>query len=349
MLQLEPEGLVVGDLRAEDVAGAGAPLAVGLRGLPGALLVHGHLALELHVVEHDHLLPADDGHLPHLVGVEPRQVHVRDLAGREAEEAEDDVLDAGLHEVLPVRDDLRRLLAEQPEDDREVVDAERPERVLVRADHAEVLAVAVDAGHVAELTRVDELLHLAQAGVVEQQMPGHEHAVVGARERDELLHLLAAHRRRLLDEDVLARLERLLRERVVGRHGRRDRDGLDRVVGERLGERARDAGLRVARRVVGLSRRRRCRRPRPARSAPPRRGRRSCPSRRRRRGRRGSQLPDLLVDDAAPAHGVPQIDDEVGVRDEPGVVDAPSGRSRSRRRRTRRARAAARRARCRAR
>ena len=36
----------------------------------------------------------DDGHPPHLVRVEPREVHVRDLAGGEAEVAEDDVLDA---------------------------------------------------------------------------------------------------------------------------------------------------------------------------------------------------------------------------------------------------------------
>ena len=65
------------------------------------LLVHRHLPLGLHVVEHDHLLAPDDGHLTHLVRVEPRQVHVRDLAAREAEEAEDDVLDAGWIDALP--------------------------------------------------------------------------------------------------------------------------------------------------------------------------------------------------------------------------------------------------------
>ena len=60
--------------------------------VPARLLVDRHLALGLHVVEDDHLLAADDGHLAHLVRVEPREVHVRDLAAREAEEAEDDVL-----------------------------------------------------------------------------------------------------------------------------------------------------------------------------------------------------------------------------------------------------------------
>ena len=75
-----------------------------------------------------------------------------------------------LEEVHAVGDRLARLLAEEPEDHREVVDAERQERVLVRADHAEVLAVAVDAGDLAELAGVDEVLHLAQAGVVEEQV-----------------------------------------------------------------------------------------------------------------------------------------------------------------------------------
>ena len=174
----------------------------------------------------------------------------------------------GLDEVLAVGDDLRRLLAEEPEDHGEVVDAERPERVLVRADHAEVLAVAVDAGNVAELARVDELLHLAQARVVEQQVARHQDAVVRARERHELLHLLAAHRGRLLDEDVLARLERLLRERVVRRHRRRDRRRRRRVSSASASaKRAGHRRLRVARRVVGLRAPRRCRSPRRGRPA----------------------------------------------------------------------------------
>ena len=116
------------------------------------------------------------------------------------------------------------------------MDAERPERVLVRAHDAEVLAVAVDAEHLAELAGVDQLLQLPDAGVVEQQMARHQHEVALGRERDELVHLGGAHRRRLLDEHVLARLERLLRERVVRRHRRRDHDGVERPVGEQLVE-----------------------------------------------------------------------------------------------------------------
>ena len=67
--------------------------------LPRRLLVDRDLAVELHVVEDGHLLRADDGHLSHLVRVEPGQVHVRDASRREAQVAEDDVLDARLQEV----------------------------------------------------------------------------------------------------------------------------------------------------------------------------------------------------------------------------------------------------------
>ena len=47
-------------------------------------------------------------------------------------------------------------------------------------------------------------------------MPGREHTVVVAGEADELLHLGGQHGGRLLDEHVLARLEREARQFIVG-------------------------------------------------------------------------------------------------------------------------------------
>src|SRR5919106_5961755 len=155
---LELERLVGRDARTEDVAGSGLPLPVAVRRPPRRLLVHGDLALELHVVEHDHLLRADDRDLAHLVRVEPREVHVGDPPRREAEVAEDDVLDAARQEVAPVGERGLRLLVEEVQDHGEVVDAERQERVLVGADDPQVLAVPVHAEHRAELARVDHLL-----------------------------------------------------------------------------------------------------------------------------------------------------------------------------------------------
>jgi hypothetical protein len=48
--------------------------------------------------------------------------------------AEDDVLDPGLEERFSAREHLARLLVQEEEDDREVMDAEAPERVLVLPD-----------------------------------------------------------------------------------------------------------------------------------------------------------------------------------------------------------------------
>src|SRR5579871_4929955 len=236
----EPERLGGGHLRYVDVT------RPELTVRPGALLVHGHLAVGLHVVEHRHLLPADHGHLPHLVRVEPREVHVRDPPAREAEEAEDDVLDARMDRCAALCGRKLGILVEQVEDHRQVVHPERPEGVLVRADDAEVHALAVDAQDVAELAGVDQLLQLQDGGVVEEEVAGHQHAVALLCEPHELVHLDRAHRRRLFHEDVLAGLERALRERMVRRHRRRDRNRVEAVVVEQIVEAPGRARLRVA-------------------------------------------------------------------------------------------------------
>ena len=77
-------------------------------------------------------------------------------------------------------------------------------------------------------------------------MPGHQHDVPRAGEVEELGHLVAAHRGRLLHEDVLAGVERPPCQLVVGRHRCRDDDGLEAVVREQLVEVSGRACARVA-------------------------------------------------------------------------------------------------------
>ena len=124
------------------------------------------------------------------------------------------------------------------------MDAERPESVLVRPDDAEVLAVSVHAEHVAQLARVDELLELLDTRVVEQEVAGHEHQVAVGGERDEAVDLGRRHRRRLLDEHVLPRLQRSQREIGVRGHGRRHDHRVERLVREQLVEVGRRPCLR---------------------------------------------------------------------------------------------------------
>ena len=103
------------------------------------------------------------------------------------------------------------------------MDAERPERVLVAADDAEVLAVAVHAQTSPSSPLSISSFSLRTPGWYSSRWPGMSTRSRSPREREQLLHLGGAHRRRLLDEDVLARLERPPRELVVRRDRRRDR------------------------------------------------------------------------------------------------------------------------------
>ena len=168
---------------------------------------------------------------------------MRDDPGREFEVAEDDVLHFA-EERLPVRVALDRLLADEVHDDREIMGAERSERVLVLAYLPEVLPVSVDDEHAAELSRVHELLQLAYARVVEQEMSRHEHEVALLGEQHELLGVLALERHRLLDEDVLPGLERPLGQRIVGDDRGCEHDCLEIRVIQKLVEVGGRAGLR---------------------------------------------------------------------------------------------------------
>ena len=88
------------------------------------------------------------------------------------------------HVGLAARATLDRLLAGEVQDHRDVVRAEAPQRVLVGAQLAEVQAVGVDVVDVAELARVGDLLELAHARVVLEQVADHQHAAGSRAPRD---------------------------------------------------------------------------------------------------------------------------------------------------------------------
>src|SRR4051794_9166680 len=248
VLALQPQRLVVRHPRRPDVARARDVLAVGVGLLVEALVVDGDLALRVHVVERRHALGADDREAPLLVRVQPRQVQVRGDPGREAHEREDDVLDALAHVRLAARVELVGLLPGEVQQHRDVVRAEAPQRVLLRAQLAEVEPVAVDVVDVAELARVGDLLELVDAGVVLEQVADHQHAIGPPRRFDDALGARHRQRERLLDEAVLARLEHAHRELGVGGHRRREDDGVEPRIGEHLLEVVREPRARMARR-----------------------------------------------------------------------------------------------------
>ena len=161
---------------------------------------------------------------------------MRREARREAEVAEDDVLDPVAHVALADGTGLDGLLVRQSQHDRYVVCAERPQRVLVRPQLAEVEAVGVDVVDLAELTRVGDLLQLLNAGVVFEQVPHHQDP---PRRPRRLRHLLGLCRRlgqRLFDEAVLPGLQDTRRELRMGRDVRRDHDSVELGILEQLVE-----------------------------------------------------------------------------------------------------------------
>ena len=231
--------------RAADVARAGDVLAVGLGVLVEALVVDGDLALELHVVERRHPLGADDRERARLVRVQPGHVQVRGDAGREAQEREHDVLDARVGVGLPARLGQRGVLAGEVQDHRDVVGAERPQRVLVAAQLAEVQALRVDVVDVAELAGVGDRLEHVHAGVVDEQVPDHQDPVVVLGGLDGALGVLDGVGERLLDEAVLARLQDPLGERAVRGDRRGEHDRVELVVVEQIVEVAGEARVRI--------------------------------------------------------------------------------------------------------
>ena len=213
----QPQRLGDGHLGDVDVPRAHLDvLAVGLGAGDRPLVVDGDLALGLHVVEHHHLLGADHGHLAHLVGVEPAQVQVADDPRREADAPEDHVLDARLQVALAAGRDLGGALAHQPQHHGDVVGAQAPEGVLVGAHDAQVLPVAVEVEDPAQGAVVDQVLQRLHAGVVDQQVVHHQHAIARVGLGDQLVGVARGHRERLLHEDVLAGLEGQPGERVRG-------------------------------------------------------------------------------------------------------------------------------------
>ena len=194
--------------------------------------------------------------------------------------------------------------------------AEVPDDAHVGLVQAEVHAARRDEVDLAELAGVDQALDRRHRRAVEERVAGHSTRPFASATLDQLARLLGRRRERLLDEDVLAGLERRHRERVVGRDGRRDRDRLDRLVAaarprsrvvqanagvapcERL-ERLRPRGRR-RRRARSRRRRRGCERG----SGPSSRGRRRrCADRRRRR--EPARLP--------PSAGLPLSEDQRAV------------------------------------
>ncbi len=118
MRELRRERLDIRDPRNENIALADRQaFAEGpvLRGPIDTLVVDPQLFARLHVVEHHHFLGAYHGELPFFMGIEPRELDVREHPARELHRQKHDILDCGLQIALAVRSDPYGLLPKQVE------------------------------------------------------------------------------------------------------------------------------------------------------------------------------------------------------------------------------------------
>ncbi len=133
--------------------------------------------------------------------------------------------------LLPEAATSTTRLLQPVQQDREVVRREVADDA-VAVVLAEVHARGGDEVHVPDDAAVDQLAHRVDGGAVDEGVARHQHAVAGGGEVGELVGVRQPRGERLLDEHVLAGLQRALGERVVGLRGRGDHDGLDRRVDE---------------------------------------------------------------------------------------------------------------------
>ena len=150
---------------------------------------------------------------------------------RVPEGGEDGILDARVDPAPADGGHGRRGGAEPVVRDRHVVRGEVPGGVHVDPDGAEVRAHHRHVVDAPEVARIEELLHALDAGVVHEDVPDHEDPVHARGEGAELLGLRRIGCDRLLDEHVLAGLERALHQCVVRARRRRDHHGVDPAVG----------------------------------------------------------------------------------------------------------------------
>jgi hypothetical protein len=113
---------------------------------------------------------------------------------------------------------------------------ERPQRVLVGPQLAQVEPIPVEVEEVAEVAGVGDRLELLEAGVVLEQVADHQHAPGGARGGGDLLGRRERLGERLLHEAVLPCGEYPQCHLGVRGHRRRADHGVQLGVGEQLVE-----------------------------------------------------------------------------------------------------------------
>ena len=206
----------------------------GRRSPGDAAVVDLDLLARLQVVVDDHLAAAADQRAPHLDRREPVDVDVRDQAVVEEAGQVRDVLRPARRRAPCRSRDRRRPLRRAGVHDREVVDRQIPEHVDVALEQPQVDAHRVEVVELAELARRRSARGSCGPRRCRRTCGPPSAPARGARPLRPAARPAPRRRERLLDQDVLAGLQRLHRQLEVAGDRRRDGDGVDLRIAEQL-------------------------------------------------------------------------------------------------------------------
>ena len=199
-----------------------------------ALVVDLDLLAGLEVVVHDHLLAAADQDAAHLDRREPAHVEVGDHS-RVVEQREVREVLGGTREVV---DAARRnrcgVLTKQEVEDRKVVHREVGDHADVALEQPEIDAGRVVVEHRAEFAGADDLGDLAHGAGVDERVVHQQHQLALLGFRDKLARFIGRLGHRLLEPEVLTRLQHRHAQREVCIDRSRDRDRIDARVVEQV-------------------------------------------------------------------------------------------------------------------
>ena len=133
----------------------------------------------------------------------------------ECDRHEHDILDALLEMAGARRAHMQRRLRQPVAKDRHIVRREAPHRVAVRAHDAEIRPAHRHVVRPTQFPVVQVLAHAPDGAVEQERVADHQGQVASGGGLEELVALRDGGGERLLDEDVLAGMQRLETEAVM--------------------------------------------------------------------------------------------------------------------------------------
>src|SRR5439155_7476887 len=101
-----------------------------------------------------------------------------------------------------------------------------PQSIYVRPDAPQVEPLAVDVADFPQLTGVEQLFHVANGGIVNKSVTGHDHQTTFLCERSQFIHFSYCGGQELLHKHILASQQGVSRQFKMSTRRRSDDDSV---------------------------------------------------------------------------------------------------------------------------